>query len=54
MYGFAKSDRANIREDENEQFKKMARHVLSLSDKQLSTLIGKGQFDEVESSDEEV
>jgi len=54
VYGFAKSDRANIREDENEQFKKMARHVLSLSDKQLSTLIGKGQFDEVESSDEEV
>jgi len=54
VYGFSKSDRANIREDEIEQFKKMAGHVLSLSDNQLSTLIGKGQLEEVKSSDEEV
>jgi len=54
VYGFAKSDRANIREGENEQFRKMARHVLGLSDTQLNILIGKGQFEEVESDGEEV
>ena len=54
VYGFAKSDRANIREGENEQFRKMARHVLGLSDMQLTILIGKGQLEEVESDGEEV
>jgi hypothetical protein len=54
VYGFAKSQRANIREDEKEQFKKMAGHVLSLSDMQLATLIGKGHFEEVETYDEAV
>jgi hypothetical protein len=28
VYGFSKSQRENIREDEKEQFKKMASHVL--------------------------
>jgi hypothetical protein len=52
VYGFAKSGRDNIRKDEEEQFKNMARHVLRLSDSQLSTLITEGQFEEVRSDGE--
>jgi hypothetical protein len=47
VYGFSKSDLGNIREDEEEQFKKMAKHVLALTDAQLSELIANGQFEEV-------
>ena len=47
MYGFFKSELGNIREDEEEQFKKMAKHVLALTDAQLSELIANGQFEEV-------
>lgn len=47
VYGFAKSELGNIREDEEEQFKKMAKHVLALTDVQLSELIANGQFEEV-------
>ena len=54
VYGFAKGDRGNIRNDEKEQFKKMARHVLSLSDSQLRELIANGQFEEVASDGKEI
>ena len=54
VYGFTKSDRASLREDEEEQFKKMARHVLGLSDEQLNGLIAKGKLEEIESDDEEI
>ncbi len=47
VYGFSKSALGNIREDEEEQFKKMARHVLTLTDEQLRQLIEAGQFEEV-------
>ena len=47
VYGFSKSDLGNIREDEEEQFKKMAKHVLALTDAQLSELIANEQFEEV-------
>lgn len=47
VYGFSKSEIGNIREDEDEQFKKMARHVLSLTDTQLNELVAGGQFEEV-------
>ena len=47
VYGFSKSTLGNIREDEEEQFKKMARHVLALTDEQLRQLIEAGQFEEV-------
>ena len=47
VYGFSKSDLGNIREEEEEQFKKMAKHVLALTDAQLSELIANGQFEEV-------
>lgn len=51
VYGFAKKDRANINKEEKELFKKMAGHVLSLSDSQISALVAKGQFKEIGSHD---
>ena len=47
VYGFSKSELGNIRKDEEVQFKKMAKHVLSLTDEQLSKLVANGQFEEV-------
>ena len=47
VFGFPKSEQDNIREDEEVQFKKMAKRVLSLTDEQLQLLIAKGQFEEV-------
>jgi hypothetical protein len=54
VYGFAKSDRDDINNDEEAQFKKAAAHVLGLTDEQLAELIGKGQFSEVHENGEEV
>jgi hypothetical protein len=54
VYGFAKSDRANTRDDEDAQFKRMAEYVLGLSDSQLSALVAKGQFEEVDGNGEEI
>lgn len=47
VYGFSKSEFGNIRADEEAQFKKMAKHVLSLTDAQLNKLVANGQFEEV-------
>ncbi|WP_296543451.1 type II toxin-antitoxin system RelE/ParE family toxin [Rhodoferax sp.] len=47
VFGFPKSDLGNIRDDEEEQFKKMAKLVLGLTDAQLSVLVLNGQFEEV-------
>jgi hypothetical protein len=47
VYGFAKSQRANIDRDEEEQFKEAAKHVLALTEKQLAELLKKGDFMEV-------
>ena len=47
VYGFTKSDLGNIRDDEQEQFKKAAKSVLALSDEQIHQLIENGQFEEV-------
>lgn len=52
VYGFAKGDRANISNDEKTMFKKMAGHLLVLTDKQLCELIANGQFEEVEADDQ--
>lgn len=51
VYGFSKSELGNIREDEEELFKKMAKHVLALTDTQLSGFIANGQFEEVTQDD---
>lgn len=47
VYGFPKSDLGNIRDDEQEQFKKAAKSILALSDEQIRQLIENGQFEEV-------
>ena len=48
-YGFAKSQRANITDDEKEQFKEAAKHVLALTDEHLADLLERGEFVEVKS-----
>ena len=47
VYGFPKSDLGNIRDDEQEQFKKAAKVILALSDDQIHQLIENGQFEEL-------
>jgi hypothetical protein len=47
VYGFAKSDRGNIDDDEKTQFKKAAAHILGLADEPLAELIANGRFSEV-------
>jgi hypothetical protein len=49
VYGFAKSHRANIDDDEEKQFKEAAKHVLALTAKQLAELLNSGDFTEVKS-----
>ena len=49
VYGFSKSQRANINDDEEEQFKEAAKHVLALTEKQLGELLKRGDFMEVKS-----
>jgi hypothetical protein len=47
IYGFSKSQRANIDDDEEKQFKEAAKHVLALTEKQLAELLKRGDFVEV-------
>jgi hypothetical protein len=47
VYGFAKSELENISAIEEAQFKKMARHVLDLTDAQLRELVTQGHFEKV-------
>ena len=47
MYGFAKSQRENIRADEEKEFKEAAKHVLALGEKELAELVKRGDFVEV-------
>lgn len=54
VYGFAKSDRDNIDDDEEAEFKKAAGHVLGLSEAHLAKLIEAGQFTEVNDHGEEI
>ena len=49
VYGFSKSKRANVNEDEEDQFKEAAKHVLGLTEKQLAELLKRGGFVEVTS-----
>lgn len=49
VYGFAKSQRANIDDHEKEQFKEASKHVLALTERQLAELVKRGDFVEVKS-----
>ncbi len=50
-YGFSKSQRANIDRDEEDEFKRAAKHVLALTEKQLAELLKKGEFVEVKANE---
>ena len=52
IFGFAKSEQANIDDEEEAQFKKMAKELLALSDEQMTVLVEKGRFSEVEDGEE--
>jgi hypothetical protein len=47
VYGFRKSQRANIDDREKEQFKEAAKHILALTEKQLAKLVERFDFIEV-------
>ncbi len=51
VYGFAKSQRANIDNDEQEQFKEAAKIVLALSEAQLAVQLKRGDFVEVKANE---
>jgi hypothetical protein len=54
VYGFAKSQRSNIDDDEEAQFKEAAKHVLALTEKQLAELLKRGDFMEVKANEQKV
>ena len=49
VYGFSKSQRANINDDEEQQFKEAAKIVLSLTENALSVRSKRGDFVEAKS-----
>lgn len=52
VFGFAKSEQANIQDDEEVQFKRLAKELFALSDKQMVLLIERGRFSEVNDGEE--
>ena len=54
VYGFSESQRANIDDDEEQQFKEAAKHVLALTEKQLAELVKRGDFAEVKTNEQKV
>jgi len=54
VYGFSKSQRANIDDDEERQFKEAAKHVLALTEKQLAELVMRGDSTEVKANEQKV
>jgi hypothetical protein len=48
VYGFAKSQKANIDKDEEQVFKRAARHLLALTPDQLTELVGSGTLVEID------
>lgn len=54
VYGFSKSQRANIDADEARQFKEAARHVLGLNEEQINELLSRGDFAEVRVDEQKV
>ena len=54
VYGFPKSQRANIDDDELKQFREAAKHVLALTERQLAELLKRGDFIEVKEDGQEI
>lgn len=51
VYGFAKSQRANVENDEQERFKEAAKIVLALTEAQLAVQLQRGDFVEVKANE---
>ena len=51
VYGFAKSQQANINNDEREQFKEAAKLVLALTETQLAVRLKRGDFVEAKANE---
>jgi hypothetical protein len=47
VFGFSKNDQENLEKDEEDDFKKMSKHLLALSDNDLSNALARGDFIEV-------
>ena len=47
VYGFAKSSRASIAQDETREFKKLAKILFAMTDEQLERMLQNGDFDEL-------
>jgi hypothetical protein len=47
LYGFAKSSRANIAQDEAREFRKLAKILLTMTDEQLELMLQHGDCDEL-------
>ena len=47
VYGFAKSGKANITQDETREFKKLAKILFALTAEQLELMLQHGDFDEL-------
>lgn len=47
VFGFSKNSQGNIRDDEQEQFKRAAKVTLGLTQEQLRSLIEKAQMEEI-------
>ena len=54
VYGFPKSERANIDAVDEKQFKEASRHVLRLSKKEIAELVREGEFLEVSADEQEI
>lgn len=52
VFGFSKNERDNLRQDEGEKFRDMARYLLSMPKIDLSEGLTKGDFVEVDRRDE--
>ena len=53
VFGFAKSDRDNIDDNEKEAFKKLAKEMLAYDDEALEKVVDSGVLIEVKEEDEE-
>jgi hypothetical protein len=47
VYGFAKSSRDNIAQDETKEFRKLAKILFAMSNEQLELMLQNGDFDEL-------
>jgi hypothetical protein len=53
LYGFAKSERANVNDRELADLKKLAKHFLGYGDLQIATALGQNELREVVCDDRE-